>query len=140
MNPPPLPLPDSRRSSRGLVVALAITATLFACVLAAAIWHISFRVRNAKAIHRLEMKTKERGEPLSLGELAAAYSPVADEKNAAVLFLDLWKTEDSSYWQAYLSGQRPLPARSPPKQDPALPFLSPKAARVSRTRPVSASV
>jgi len=47
--------------------------------------------------------------------------------------VELWKKEDPEFWNAFLEGVRPLPARREPRWDDALPLLGAEAKRISRT-------
>ncbi len=48
---------------------------------------VAYRASNAIAVSRLEAKIKQKGEPLTLADLAATYPPIPDEENGAILLL-----------------------------------------------------
>jgi len=139
MNPPPIPARATTRRGRKWIIVTALVAIVLAPLLAVVISYVSYRMHNSAAIRRLETKAKQRGEPLTLVDLAAKYPPIPDDENAAAALLELWQEEEPEFWQAFLEGRRPLPAHPSHKLDPALPFLGRKAARVSRTEPLAPS-
>lgn len=112
---------------------MLIAACVFSPFLILLIVFASYRVSNASAVRRLEAEIKRKGEPLTLADLAATYPPIPDEDNGAVLLVELWKKEDPEFWNAFLDGVRPLPARQEPRWDAALPLLGADARRISRT-------
>ncbi len=132
MSPPPLPKP---RRTRAVVLTCVLGLVLLPFLIGAAMY-ISFRVRNNKAVRRLEAKAREKGEPLTLSELAARYPSLPDDENGATALLRIWEKDDPSFWQAVKEGRRPLPPRSEPPADPALPFLGAEMKRPTRSGPV----
>jgi hypothetical protein len=96
----------------------------------------NFRVSNAKAVQRLEAGIQQKGEPLTLAELAARYPAIPEEENAAVPLLQVWEKEDPTLWQAFRRGERVLPTPSMPDLPPDLPFVGGRAPRLSRTTPL----
>jgi hypothetical protein len=105
-------------------------------VLGVMLW---YRFSNDAAVRKLEAKIKERGEPLTLADLAAAYPPIPDEENAAVLLMDLWEKEDPEFWKAFRAGARPLPDRKSTQWPPDLPYLGRNARLVARTNALTAA-
>ncbi len=96
---------------------------LLLIIIGAAGWYAIDRIRDARAIGKLEAAIAKRGEPLTLRELARSYPPVPDEENAAVALLDVWEKEDQPYWSAFRQQKRPLPSRPEKKFDTNLPYL-----------------
>lgn len=129
--PPPVPR-KPRNWLPAIIIACAFTPLLILLIV-----FISYRVSNASAVRKLEARIKQKGEPLTLADLAVTYPPIPHEDNGAVLLVKLWKEEDPEFWTAFLEGVRPLPARSEPRWDDALPFLGAEARRISRTTELS---
>jgi hypothetical protein len=124
-NPPPLP-----RQSRRRILPLIIVGVCLLPLAALLIWFVSYRWSNAAAVHRLETKARNNGEPLTLAELAATYPPIPDEQNGAVLLLRAWEKDDPAFWQAFQNGAQSLPTLVQRKYDPLLPFLGSNAKRI----------
>ena len=61
-----------------MLVRIGLPAFLVA-VLAVLIWVVGDHLNNAAAIRRLEASARQRGEPLTLAEIAATYPSVPDE-------------------------------------------------------------
>lgn len=133
MNPPPLSPPQRGTWRRKRIVLATVLLAVVLPFFVVAIWYVSYRVGNTRAIERLEAKARKRGEPLTLAELAAKHPPILDAENAAIPLLELWESEDPPFWGAFLAGQRPLPERIRVTVDPKLPILGTKAARVPRS-------
>ena len=131
MSAPIQPPPLLRKPRRWPLVIIPI-CLLAPLVILSGVF-VGYRVSNAIAVSRLEAKIKQKGEPLTLTDLAATYPPIPDEENGAILLLELWQQEDPEFWLAYLEGKRPLPERRTPHWDDALPLLGNKAKRISRT-------
>lgn len=98
-------------------------AVLLLVVLPLLIWHMAWRIGNARAVARLEAEVRQRGEPVTPQELAATYPPVPDADNAYVALERLWADEDPEFWKAFKEGQRPLPQPRQREYDPQLPYL-----------------
>lgn len=130
-SPPPLP-----HKPRKWLPAIVVTC-VFSPFLILLIVFISYRVSNASAVRKLEARIKQKGEPLTLADLAATYPPIPDEDNGAVLLVQLWQKEDPEFWRAFLDGTRSLPTRREPRWDAALPLLGAEARRISRTTELS---
>src|SRR5215470_1755832 len=134
MSGPP-PLPGGPR--KGFPVAFIVFALALTPVIGLLIGYFSFRVSNAKALRALEERARQKGEPLTLAELAAKYPAIPDEENAAIPLLQLWEKEDPAFWQAFRQGERSLPTRATPDVAPQLPYLGGEARRVMRSEPLS---
>ncbi len=132
--PPPL-RPNRGGFPRVVLLCLAAAALPF---LGLIVWHVSCRVSNASAVRRLETAARQRGEPLTVADLATNRPSVSDSENAATALMDLWAEEDPDLWRAFRSGQRPLPEPRRREYDPNLPILGAKARAVSKTEPLSA--
>src|SRR5688572_2736581 len=128
MNTPPR-LPTQNRR---WVIPTIVTCVIGIPILMILIPFISFRTSNASAIRRLETKIKENKEPLTLKELAATYPPIPDEKNGAILFLELWGKDHPEFWKAFREGASSLPKRPEARLDDDLPYLGASARRISR--------
>lgn len=135
MNPPEHSDARHRRSRRALIVV----AVLLVPLLVLFVCYLAYRMQNSSAVSQLERKARARGEPLSLAELEARLPKVADGENAAVALLELWKSEEPEFWQAFLDDTRPLPERKPTPPDPRAPIVGLKAEKVSRTQALSAA-
>jgi hypothetical protein len=101
------------------------------------VWYASYRVSNASAVCRLEAKVRQRGEPVTLEELAARYSPIPDEENAAILLLETWEKDEPQFWKAVRDGVYPLPEKVPRRIDPDVPFIGRNARRIPRAHRLS---
>jgi hypothetical protein len=132
--PPPLPTQGLRKR----ILPLCIVLVILAPFLAALGYYLVFRISTARAIDRLEARAKAKGEPLTLGQLAATHRPIPEEENAATPLLDLWEKEDPIFWQAFRSGQRPLPERLQKKdfERALLPIVGRGNPRLSRSGPL----
>jgi hypothetical protein len=122
--PPPVP---RRRRYRWLRILALIVVLPVIAVLA---WYVSLRISNTSAVRRLEAKVRQRGEPLTLTELAAMSPSIPDSENAAIPLLELWEKEEPARWAAFRENQRPLPERRNPEYDPNLPFLGSAARQI----------
>ena len=96
-------------------------------------WHLTWRIGNARAQARCESEVRQRGNPLTLEELAARHPPIPPERNAAEALMNLWERDDPALWRAFRGGAERLPERSTTEWDPALPFLGAKKIEVSRS-------
>ena len=96
-------------------------------------WHLTWRIGNARAQARCESEVRQRGNPLTLEELAARHPPIPPERNAAEALMNLWERDDPALWRAFRAGAERLPERSTTEWDPALPFLGAKKIEVSRS-------
>ncbi|HMP81171.1 MAG TPA: hypothetical protein PKA41_00520 [Verrucomicrobiota bacterium] len=76
---------------------------------------------------------------MTLAELQALYPPIPDDENAAVAMIELWKSEDPEYWQAFLANERPLPEKKTEAYDPYLPYLGAEMGRVPRSQPLASN-
>lgn len=131
MRPPPLP--DYAPPQRRWIVPALILALVCLPVVAMFGWFLHFRSSGASAVQRLEAQIRERGEPLTLTELAATYPSPPDQDNGAVALLNLWEQEAPAYWAAFREGKTTLPSRPPTRYAKALPFLGSGAGHISRT-------
>jgi hypothetical protein len=126
----PPSIPTKNRASRApLIVVLCVIGLPILGILIA---FISFRASNATAIRRLEAKIKLNKEPLTLDDLAATYPPIPDEKNGAILLLEIWEKDNPRFWKAFLQGESSLPERPETGYEDALPFLGANAKRIAR--------
>ena len=135
MNPPEYPVERRARSRRWLIVLAVVMlplVVLFAC-------YLGYRLKNSSAVTRLEKLAHARGEPVSLAEVEAKLPQVADEDNAAVAVLELWKSEEPEFWQAFLDGTRPMPKRKIVSVDPKIPIVGMSGEKASRTKAMSAA-
>lgn len=122
-----------RRLGVGRVIGLSILAIVGMLVL----WNVIWRVSNARVVARLEAAARQRGEPVTVRELAASYPKVPDEENIHTALVKVWASEDPAYWDAYMNGTRPLPQQLDEKFDPDLPILG-KSSRFNYTDELSA--
>lgn len=99
---------------------------------------VFWRVNNVRKIRKEEAAIQQRGEPLTLEDLARNHGEIPEAENAAVLMLDLWESEAPEFWRAFRNGARKLPERPATKYDPAVPIVGPQAKRVPRDQPLSA--
>lgn len=83
-------------------------------------------------MRKLEAEGRNRGEPLTLSELATNYPAIPDGENAVIALMDIWKKDDPEFWDAFRSGVRPLPERTPAVYDQNLPVIGSKGPRYSR--------
>jgi hypothetical protein len=113
-----------------LKVLLAVILLIIVAILTPI---IVFHALSAKAIHRLKATVRQKGEPLTLPELAANYPSVPEDENAAMALLRIWEKEDPTFWQAYISGQQKLPMRAERPVPSELPFLGHDIRHLSRT-------
>jgi hypothetical protein len=130
---PPL-LPEARRRKRrrfliGLVIGLTIIA-------APLVWFLGWRISNRAAVTRLEAAARQRGEPLTLADLATNYPPVPDRENAAVALMNLWEKSDPVCWRAYRQNKRPLPDLLKHEFPPDLPYLGALQRKLARAKPL----
>src|SRR6266404_5052069 len=123
-HPPPLPHHSKRR-----MMLLIVLGLVLAPVVGVLAWHLTWRFSSARAVRQLEDRARQRGEPLTLSELALKYPPIPDEQNAAVALLNLWEEDQPEYWKAFRRGERNLSERQRSRFDPALPFLGSEAKR-----------
>jgi type II secretory pathway pseudopilin PulG len=122
--------PTGRKRWRWLSGGLLLV--LFSPLLVVILWYAGVRIANARAITRLEMEIRQRGEPVTLAELQASYPPIPDEQNAALALLALWEKEDPAFWMAFRKGTRPLPEHQAREVDPDVPILGGKGGSVAR--------
>jgi hypothetical protein len=109
-------------------------------ILVLLIWHISWRASNNAAIRRLEAAARQRGEPLTLAQLATNSPALPDKDNGALLLMALWEKDDPVFWQAFRNGERPLPEGPRGRLfDPTLPYLGGKVRPVVRGEPLEAA-
>ena len=99
---------------------------------------VFWRVSNASKIRKEEAAIQQRGEPLTLEDLARNYGEVPEAENAAILMLDLWESEAPEFWRAFRNGERNLPKNPATKYDPAVPILGSQGRRIPRDQPLSA--
>jgi hypothetical protein len=126
--------PRPAKSPSHARVLTIVAAILLIPVLGMVVWYVAARESTTRQIRKLEQQVRDKGEPLTLGELAAKYPPIPDEGNAAVPLLALWSNEDPAFWRAFASGSRPLPKRISEEYDPHLPYLGSDLKRVTRER------
>jgi hypothetical protein len=84
-----------------------------------------FLHRSGSRIRHYESLAKARKEPLTLEELARAYARIPGDENAAVLLVNIWRSESPEFWAAYEAGARNLPGNKP---EPPIPFPDSKSA------------
>jgi hypothetical protein len=104
------------------IVFLIILAVIIVPLGSCAIW----RTNNARALKALEKAARDRGEPITLAELAATYPEIPDEQNRYIALEALWESEDPAFWKAFRDGQRPMPECATEDYSAALPVLSEK--------------
>lgn len=127
--PPPLPKFSRHRLPLGVRIFLALLLVFIGGILGTCAW---YRLSNDAAVRKLEAEARKRGEPLTLSELATNYPAIPDGENAAITLMDIWERDDPEFWNAFRSGVRPLPERTPAVYGPNLPVLGSKAPRYSR--------
>src|SRR6185436_3263992 len=103
--PPP---PPGKRPHWGNPIQLILAICAVLLVLAVA-WYAVGRLRERSEVKRLEKQIRQKGEPLSLAELAATYPAIPDDQNAAIPLLEVWEKDDPAFWQAWRKNDRPLP-------------------------------
>lgn len=133
------PLPPNRPRRfplTGWQVAFLTPGLLLVLVLVGSF--VFWRVSNSRKIRKEEAAIQQRGEPLTLEDLARNYGEVPKAENAAVLMLDLWESEAPERWRAFRNGERKLPELPATKYDPAVPLVGSQARRVPRDQPLSA--
>jgi hypothetical protein len=133
--PPPLP----EKPKRQWLLPVVLLTVVCLPVLIALAWFLSYRISGSSAVHQLEAKIKQRGEPLTLAELAATYPPIPDKDNGAVLLLQAWEKDSPEFWIAFREGQPSLPARADSRVDAALPFLGSEEKAVPRAAALPAA-
>jgi hypothetical protein len=126
---PPQAPEKSRRKWGGLVV---LAAFIFLPLLAALLWFLNFRTSNSSAVEQLEARIKQRGEPLTLADLAATYPPFPDEENGAMALLRIWEEDDPPFWRAFREGKSSLPQKASRQYDAALPYLGSDTKHIAR--------
>ena len=130
----PPALPEKRF---GLVHMILCVVAVFALLLLGLVgWYVSARFRDASVVHQHEAQARQRGEPVTLDDLAAAYGPVPDAENAALPFIELWKKRDPERWTALLEGQTTVPEDKPITYPEGLPYLGRKAKTPERGGPL----
>ena len=98
----------------GLLHTILCVVAVFALLLLGVVgWYVSARLHDNSVVRQHEAQARQRGEPVTLEELAAAYASVPDAANAAQPLLELWKKQDSGRWTAWLEGQPALPQEKP---------------------------
>lgn len=108
-----------RKVGIGRIVLLGVLAFLAALV----VWNVIWRISNNRALARLDVTARQRGEPVTVRELAAAYPKVPDNENIHRALVKVWASEDPAYWNAYMGGARPLPPQQEDGYDHNLPIL-----------------
>ena len=108
-----------RKLSIGRTIGLGFLAVVAILVL----WNLIWRMGNNRAVARLEAAAHERGEPVTVQELAAVYPKVADAENIHHALVKVWASEDAAFWDAFMNGTRPLPQQQDEKFDEHLPYL-----------------
>lgn len=131
--PPPLPRIRGQRWSLVLIL-VALSAILPVLVI---VWYAQVRVSNSKAIQKLEQEARQRGEPITLAELATNYPAIPDEENAAVALVEIWSQQEPEIWAAFKAGASVLPERRSEDFNPALPYLGRDAQRIPRDVPLT---
>ena len=126
-SPPPLPAKPRRNLSPGFTVCVILLGIMMALL----VWHVVWRVGNARAVAQLEKVARERGEPVTLADLAATYPEIPDASNAYVALAEIWQSEDPEFWDAFNTGQ-PLPEPHEEETDPNVPVFS-KPLKMSHT-------
>jgi hypothetical protein len=123
--PPP---PPGKRPHWGNPIQLILAICAVLLVLAVA-WYAVGRLRERSEVKRLEKQIRQKGDPLTLAELAATYPAIPDDQNAAIPLLEAWEKDDPAFWQAWKRNERPLPERVSKSYDEELPFLGRKASK-----------
>lgn len=130
------PVPGKPRPQWKLVLIIA-AIPLFPVVVAV-VWYASTRMSNNTAVRKLEQEARQRGEPITMAELATNYPPVPDQENAAVALVQIWTKDEPERWAAFEAGAQELPTRPEKQYDPALPYLGANARKVPRDQALSA--
>ena len=121
----------------GLLHTILCVVAVFALLLLGVVgWYVSARLHDNSVVRQHEAQARQRGEPVTLEELAAAYASVPDAANAAQPLLELWKKQDSGRWTAWLEGQPALPQEKPMTYPEGLPYLGPKTKPPERGLPL----
>ena len=87
---PPVKIGIGRMIFLGILMIFAVLA----------VWNLLWRTANNRAVARLETAARQRGEPVTVRELAAAYPKVPDEENIHRALMKLWTSEDAPPSQA----------------------------------------
>ncbi|MEY4387828.1 MAG: hypothetical protein RLY20_3111 [Verrucomicrobiota bacterium] len=125
-------------TTRKLSLRRIIGLGLLAFIAVLLLWNALWRMSNNRAVARLEAAARQRGEPVTLRELAEAYPQVPDAENIHRALMKVWMAEDSPFWTAYMNGTRPLPARQDEKFKQTLPLVG--GNRLDYTNGISAAV
>lgn len=139
MNTPFSPPTEPEKPKRRWGLLTLILSVSVLPVLLAGMWFLSYRMSGVSAVERLEARVKERGEPVSLADLAAMYPPIPDESNGAIALLNIWEEESPDFWRAFREGKSSLPNRAEHRWDDALPFLGSDLGQVPRTGALAAT-
>lgn len=127
--PPPIPQGKSRRKLLPTVVVLGLALLLLGPLIA----YTSYRRSTTSAIRKLEATIKQRGEPLTLAELAATYPPIPEAENGAIRLLEVWGAEAPEFWHAFRAGEKKLPERARVNWDFGIPYFKTSTERIPRT-------
>ncbi len=111
---PRLPQRSLRRIARRLLTGLGFG--LLTLIGGCWLW----RSGNDSANRRLIAEVREAGEPMTLPDVQARRSVVADPENAAVPLLDLWESESPEFWSKWRVGSHPTAKQAEPKMPPEL--------------------
>ena len=130
--PPALPGKSRRKLSPGCMVCLI----LLGIVVALLAWHVVWRIGNSRAVARLEKAARDRGEPVTLAELAATYPEIPHSSNAYTALAEIWESEDPGFWSAFNAGEVPLPEHHKEQIAPNVPIFS-EGFKMSHTNPIS---
>jgi hypothetical protein len=113
----------SIQSQRRFSIGRLIGGGILAVLISLALWNAIWRTSNNHAVARFEAAARQRGEPVTVRELAASYPRVADEENIHRALVKVWSSEDPPYWTAIMDGTRPLPEQQAEKFTPELPVV-----------------
>jgi hypothetical protein len=94
------------------------------------------RLHDASVSARLEAQARQKGEPVTLAELAGIYPPIPDAGNAAIPLIELWKKADPDLWTAFLEGKRLVPTARRINYPEDLPYFGSKAGWPERGAPL----
>jgi hypothetical protein len=104
------------------------------------VWFLTWRVGNSRAVRRAEAAIRQRGEPLTLADLAQREREIPADQNAAAKMLDLWESEDPAFWRGFRRGQHPLPKQLERRLDPVLTSVALDRPALRRDQPLDPEV
>ncbi|MBL9175162.1 MAG: hypothetical protein JNL10_16605 [Verrucomicrobiales bacterium] len=103
-------------------------------------WFFTWRVGNSRAVRRAEAAIRQRGEPLTLADLAQRERDIPADENAAAAMLDLWESEDPGFWRGFRSGKHPLPKQVERRLDPVLKTVALDRPGLRRDQPLDPEI